>query len=403
MNLIITGGPVFDGETLTPHGSVLVRDGKVAAVFNDPSSAGLSHPAISGQDPGTLTTIDAQGSLIMPGLVDLHSDSLERSIEKRKGVFFDVEFALLNLDRQLAACGITTFFHALSFADNELGLRSPKTAESCIRKIKAFTDSPQSLVRHKTHIRYEVGSRHSFEIILSLLEEGLVDLISIMDHTPGQGQFKSLADYMKFHLSEYDLTREEVEDRAKEKQDSNAAAWEMVAALAERVTALGIPMLSHDDDTPEKVDLVRTMGVTACEFPVSMAAAERAWSLNMAIFMGSPNLIRDASTNGNLKATQVLEAGALTGLVSDYYPESLFQAAFAAGRKTNSPTAGLAAVTSGPGRFIHPETGPGQLRPGAPADILIVNQDHSWAHVTQALVSGRRVFSIEEPPMSRAV
>ena len=398
MNLMITGGPIFDGEALIPGGTVLVREGNVAEVLCDDRSAS---PAALPQDG--LRTIDTKGSLIMPGLVDLHSDSLERSIEKRKGVFFDVEFALLNLDRQLAACGITTFFHALSFADNELGLRSPKNSESCIRKIKAFTDSPQSLVRHKAHLRYEVGSKQSFEAILSLLDDGLVDLVSIMDHTPGQGQFKSLADYLKFHLAEYDLTREEITHRARQKQDNNRTAWEMVSDLCRRVRTAGIPMLSHDDDTPEKVDLVRLMGIGASEFPVTMAAAQKAKSSGMAIFMGSPNLIRDASTNGNLKASQVLEAGALTGLVSDYYPESLFQAAFAAGRKKGSLAQGLAAVTSGPGRYIHPDTGPGRLVPGAPADILIVNQDHAWAHVTRAFVGGRQVFSIEEAPLSRAV
>jgi len=392
MNLSITGGPVFDGSQLIPEGAVTVRNGRVVEVTagNPKNSQGLR-------------TIHTRGGLIMPGLVDLHSDSLERSIEKRKGVFFDVEFALLNLDRHLAACGITTFFHALSFADNELGLRSPETAADCVRQIKAFNNSPQSLVRHNTHIRYEVGSRQSFEKILGLLDQGLVDLFSIMDHTPGQGQFKSLSDYMTFHLAEYDLTRDEVESRAREKQGRNCGAWQMVSALAEKVKSCGVPMLSHDDDTPKKVDLVRSLGVGACEFPVSMAAAVQASEAGMAVFMGSPNLIRDASATGNLKASQVLETGRLTGLVSDYYPESLFQAAFKAGRKINNLSTGLAVVTSGPGRYIDPDTGPGQLLPGAPADILIVNQDHAWAHITQAFVSGRQVFSIETPPLSCAV
>ncbi|WP_020587386.1 alpha-D-ribose 1-methylphosphonate 5-triphosphate diphosphatase [Desulfobacter curvatus] len=402
MNFFITGGPVFDGRRLIPQGSVLVHHGRVVEVSCS-SRSDMNVARKGSEAPGNLRTINTNGSLIMPGLVDLHSDSLERSIEKRKGVFFDVEFALLNLDRHLAACGITSFFHALSFADNELGLRSPGTAASCVKKIKAFTNSPQSLVRHNTHIRYEVGSRQSFEVILGLLDEGLVDLVSIMDHTPGQGQFKSLTDYLTFHLAEYDLTRDEIESRAREKLNGNQEAWDMVTTLVDVVSARGIPMLSHDDDTPEKVDLVRSMGVKATEFPVSMAAAVQASKAGMAVFMGSPNLIRDASTNGNLKASQVLETGMLTGLVSDYYPESLFQAAFKAGHKINNLEAGLAAVTSGPGGYLNPERGPGRLSPGAPADILIVNQDHAWAHITQAFVNGRQVFSIEAPHMSRAV
>ncbi len=107
-------------------------------------------------------------------------------------------------------------------------------------------------------------------------------------------------------------------------------------------------MLSHDDDTPEKVDLVRSMGVKATEFPVSMAAAVQASKAGMAVFMGSPNLIRDASTNGNLKASQVLETGMLTGLVSDYYPESLLQAAFKAGHRINNLQAAWRPSPPGP-------------------------------------------------------
>ena len=136
MNFLITGGPVFDGRRLIPEGTVLVRQGNIIDIFDENQM-----PEATENLP-PLPTIDTRGSLIMPGLVDLHSDSLERSIEKRKGVFFDIEFALLNLDRHLAACGITSFFHALSFADNELGLRSPETAAGCVRQIKAFNDSP---------------------------------------------------------------------------------------------------------------------------------------------------------------------------------------------------------------------------------------------------------------------
>ena len=147
MKTLITGGPLFDGVRLHETGSVLFENGRILDVCH---TAGIPDKA--------QTIIDTAGDLIMPGLVDLHSDSLERSIEKRKGVFFDIEFAVLNLDRQLAACGITTFCHAVSFADNELGLRSPKEAENCLRKIKAFQESGQALIRHHTHIRYEVGS-----------------------------------------------------------------------------------------------------------------------------------------------------------------------------------------------------------------------------------------------------
>ena len=382
--ILITNGPLFDGEKLYQEGSVLIEDGVVKKVYDRPVN-------IEGAQ-----SIFANKDLIMPGLVDLHSDSLERSIEKRKGVFFDIDFAILNLDRLLVSCGITSFYHAISFADNELGLRSPDQAEKCVRRIKAFNSSPQSLVTHNTHIRYEVGSEISFNIIKHLIENGFVDMVSIMDHTPEQGQFKSMESYIKFHSQEYDLSDHEIIEKAKEKKEKNKAAWDMVKELAEIVKAHNIPLLSHDDDTESKVRLLKNMGVDACEFPVTMEAARQAKSLHMDVFMGSPNLIRNSSTNGNLKASEALKNRVCTGLVSDYYPESLFQASFIAAANALSLENALKKVTSGPGSFLNLGEKPGFLVPGASADIILINRDHEWAHITKTLVKGKTVYQIDK-------
>ena len=112
--------------------------------------------------------------------------------------------------------------------------------------------------------------------------------------------------------------------------------------------------------------------------------------------MGAPNLIRDTSTNGNLKASEVLQQGILTGLVSDYYPESLCQAAFLAARHCHSLEDALTTVTSGPGKFLNCPSMPGLLASGSEADIIIVNQDHTWAHVARTCVRGRPVFQIHD-------
>ncbi|MFO7910836.1 MAG: alpha-D-ribose 1-methylphosphonate 5-triphosphate diphosphatase [Desulfotignum sp.] len=380
---LILGGPLFDGKTLSPQGTILIEGQKIVHTFAD-----TIHMV-------NAEVIDVQGRLIMPGLVDLHSDSLERSIEKRKGVFFDTDFAILNLDRQAAACGITTFCHAVSFADNELGLRSPKEAEKCVRKIKAFNDSSQALVKHRVHIRYEVGSEHSFKIVTRLVQEGLVDLVSIMDHTPGQGQFKSMASYIRFQSIEYQVPESMVLEKAKEKLANNARAWEMVSTLAETVGATGIPMLSHDDDTREKIDLICTLGIGACEFPVTLPAAEKAFARGLKIFMGAPNLLRNQSTSGSLKASEVLSQQLCTGLVSDYYPESLLQAAFLGKDFTKCPEAGLTQVTAGPGDYLTSQDTPGRLVPGADADIIIVDHSHTWAHITHTLVQGSTVYKTQ--------
>ncbi|THB77892.1 MAG: alpha-D-ribose 1-methylphosphonate 5-triphosphate diphosphatase [Desulfobacteraceae bacterium] len=382
--LLITGGPLFDGIKLYEQGSVLVEGQKVKKVFPH---------YVMVEDA---LCVDTYGDLIMPGLVDLHSDSLERSIEKRKGVFFDIDFAILNLDRQLACCGITSFCHAISFADNELGLRSPGEARKCVQKIKSFTRSDQALVKHLTHVRYEVGSKVSYEVIKELIDLELVDMISIMDHTPGQGQFKCMESYVRFHSQEYDLADDEIFEKAREKQRNNNQAWEMVSRLADQVAIREIPMLSHDDDTESKVNLIKAMGINACEFPVTLEAARKAYNFGLDVFMGAPNLIRDSSTNGNLKASDALRHNVCTGLVSDYYPESLFQASFVAARHTGNLEQALQKVTSGPGLFLNRDSSPGFITPGTDADIIIVNRDHEWAHINRSFVRGRTIFQIQD-------
>jgi alpha-D-ribose 1-methylphosphonate 5-triphosphate diphosphatase len=205
-----------------------------------------------------------------------------------------------------------------------------------------------------------------------------------------------MASYLKFHSEEYELSSCEILEKAKAKQDNNHRAWEMVRILTRTVSDRGIPMLSHDDDTKGRIDLIKSMGIRACEFPVTLEAARSAFENGLQIFMGAPNLIRDTSTNGNLKASDVLKEGLCTGLVSDYYPESLFQAAFIAGERMSDLERALHTVTSGPGAFLNTGSRPGFLAPGAGADILIVNRDYRWAHIAGAFIKGRSVFHIQK-------
>ena len=176
----IYGGPVFDGRRLLPDGAVVIRRGVIEEVVAD-------RPV-----PAAANMHDVNGRLIMPGLVDLHSDTLEKCIEMRPGVFFDAEFALLSLDQRIAACGITTFCHAVSLADNELGLRSAEYAEALVRLIKRSVEENRFKVRHLVHLCHEIGSDIGGFRSGRMIDGGLVDVFSIMDHTPGQGQFRAL-------------------------------------------------------------------------------------------------------------------------------------------------------------------------------------------------------------------
>jgi len=381
-NTCLYGGPIFDGERLLEKGSILFSKEGIVQV-------------LEGDDiPSARNSFNVHGRLIAPGLVDLHSDALEKCIEIRPGVYFDAEFALQNLDRRIVSCGITTFCHALSFADNELGLRSSERAESMVRLIRHYSQSRKSAVRHMVHARYEIGAKHGSEVIQRLLDERLIDAVSFMDHTPGQGQFKTLESFINYYAGTYKLTRKEILCMVDHKKKTREPGWDKAMDLASRIRKEHLPFLSHDDDSLEKVALLKEIGVTASEFPVCMEAAQAAKKFNMKVFMGAPNLIRGCSSNNHLKASDALEAGMCDALVSDYYPECLLQAPFTASKKYNiNLYETLKLVTSTPGDYLKQRIKAGRLIEGTPADLIIVDHAEPWTRIAQTWVSGRCVYN----------
>lgn len=274
MKTCLYGERLFDGENLYDDGAgVLFDQSGILEVSSKDLSSAADHCVDGGQ------------SFILPGLVDLHCDVLEKCIEMRPGVLFDPQFALAALDRRLAAAGITTFCHAVSFTDNELGLRSPNIAALVVYDIKTFDSSPCASVRHRVHGRFEVGSDQALPIFENLLRKGFLDLASIMDHTPGQGQFRTLEAFYRYYSGTYKLSQAETESLANEKIRKSETAWLNVVDLAHMVQRCRVPLLSHDDDSPAKVQLVHDLGAVGCEFPVTLEAALDAKSRSMAVLV----------------------------------------------------------------------------------------------------------------------
>lgn len=380
--ICLYGGSIFDGERLYPKGAVLFSKEGIIRV-------------IEGDDiPPADDSFNVHGRLIAPGFVDLHSDALEKCIEMRPGTYFDAEFALQNLDTRLSACGITTFCHAVSFADNELGLRSSEKAEDLVRLIRLYSQTRKTTIRHMVHARYEIGSMRGLEILMRLLDERLIDAVSFMDHTPGQGQFKTIQSFVEYYGGTYKLSQEELICMVDQKKRTREIGWEKVVDLALRIREDRLPFLSHDDDSPEKVALVKELGVSASEFPVTIEAAGAAKARRMKVFMGAPNLIRGQSTNGHLKALDTITRGVCDGLVSDYYPECLLQAPFVASKECSLKLQEtMKLVTSNPGKFLIQSTKAGRIIKGVPADLIIIDHAGPWARIAQTWVSGRCVYN----------
>lgn len=375
------GGPLFDGKNLHDEGIILFDKNGIISI-NNPLAIHLADELH-----------DVEGRYIMPGLVDLHSDALEKCIEMRPGVFFDHKFAIQNLDRRLAACGITSFCHAISFGEGEMGLRSQKEADRLLRLVKAFSDSGKACVRHYVHARYEIGTINGTDYVEGLLDSGLLDIVSVMDHTPGQGQFRDLESFSNYYGKTYALTEHELVTMVDRKQKRQAEGWEAIKNLIEKVVDHGVPVMSHDDDSNAKVELLKVLGVTASEFPVTMEAALSAREKGMKVFMGAPNMIRGLSSNGHLTASETVKNRLCNGFISDYYPESLVQAPFVAEKQVGTDMAeAFRLATSGPGEYLKSSGSAGRLDEGTPADIIIVSPSNDWASVEQTWVAGSCVY-----------
>jgi len=377
------GGPLFDGRTLFPEGYVVMLGGKIAEL--GPGRPGLQCTASK----------DVQGRLMAPGFVDLHSDALEKCIELRPGAHFDHIFALEGLDRRLAAAGVTSFCHAVAFLDTPMGLRSPDSAACMVSSVQAFAASARSTIRHLVHIRFEVGSHEAATPIQKLLHERPPDLFSIMDHSPGQGQFKTMESFLHYYANTYAISLARAEQIGRERTHQSSRAWEDSFELLETVRAFDIPILSHDDDTAAKVDMIASLGAAGSEFPVSLEAACQAREEGLHVCMGSPNLLRGRSTNNNVTAAEILTAGLCDTLVSDYSPESLSQSPFFAHRELGLGLAeALSTVTSNPGSLLsHGWAAPGRLLPEAEADLVIIDTTPPWARVWETWVGGQRVYA----------
>lgn len=370
-------------DRVLPRASVRVEAGRIAEVVEGPAAgAGLA----------------GEGSLLlMPGIVDLHGDMIERELEPRPGAGFPVEMAVLELDKRLAATGVTTAYTAVSFSDSRTfgHVRSEARAREIIETIVRLRGV--LLTEMRVHARFEVNNERAAPVLRDLVAAGAVDLVSLTDHTPGQGQYRDLERYVRYISHSKGRDRAEVEATARERVAERRArpqTWELVREVTELARAKGIPLASHDDDLPAKVALMQDLGATISEFPVSLEAAAEAKRRRMWTVMGAPNALRGISLSGNLGALETLRAGLLDALAADYHPAALLRAAFAtAGGGLLPLPEAVALVTSGPARAVDLDDR-GRIAVGLRADLAVV-EPLPVPRLRAAVREGRFIYADE--------
>lgn len=336
--------------------------------------------------------VDLGQLLILPGLVDIHSDAVEKEIEPRPGATFPIRQSLIELDKKLAMSGITTMFHAIAFNDESITTsRSTAMAEEIIEQIHA-TNRTELSVDNFIHARYEITSFPSAAVIRKLIANGRIQLLSIMDHTPGQGQFKSIETWKRFHLPTYDLTDAQAETIISKKRLDQKQAYYLVKELLDFAKENDMILLSHDDDLPEKIDVTCDLGITISEFPLGVDVAAYAQKKGLATGMGAPNVVRGKSQSGNISARQVIENQCCDFLCSDYHPSSLLQAAFVMNREMQMPLSTAVAMVSSTPAKIAGLNDRGRIAPDLLADLTILD-DRDIPKIVTTLKAGEVVYN----------
>ncbi len=360
------------------HGTVMLQGNRIARI-----------------DSGTTVptgAIDCEGDLVMPGLIELHTDNLERHIQPRPGVHWPHDAAILAHDAELAALGITTVFDALRVGSVISGNSNyGEYARQLADEIMAARAAGLLRISHFLHLRAEICSETLTSELAKFGDHDRVGIVSLMDHTPGQRQFANMDALRAYMRGKYGLT----EDEFLAHVDAQMAMGNRVRTVHEAATvsaaqSMGAVLASHDDTTADHVAASAGHGAGLAEFPTTVEAAAACRDHAIAVMMGAPNLIRGGSHSGNVAARDLAEAGLLDILSSDYVPASLLGGALMLADLWGNTPRGIATVTSAPAQAAGlPDRG--ALAEGLRADLIRVRRAGASAAVRGTWSAGRRV------------
>lgn len=362
------------------HGSLLIRDGVIA----DISAGASSLPQAQ----------DLDGALLLPGLIELHTDNLEKHMSPRPGVDWPSASAVLTHDAQIVAAGITTVFDALSIGDiNPKGKRMQQLGVM-LEAIAAAEAAGQTRAEHRLHLRCEVSHPQCLELFRELVEQPLVQLVSVMDHAPGQRQFARMEKYREYYMGKYHLSPAEMDAFVTEQLANSARhSDQQRAAIVDICHSRELALASHDDATLDHVEESAGYGMAIAEFPTTFEAAEASHARGLKVLMGAPNIVRGGSHSGNIAAADLARRGVLDILSSDYYPASLLQAALGLAEQNNGydlPRA-IATISLAPARAAGLDDR-GEIAVGLRADLVQAQVHKGQPVIGQVWRQGRRVF-----------
>jgi alpha-D-ribose 1-methylphosphonate 5-triphosphate diphosphatase len=376
---------IYNAAIITPdevieNASLRVVDGKIIEIDRENQLL-----------DGVTDAINANGAIVMPGIIDVHTDALDAEIIPRPGADIPVPIAFRELERKMSGCGFTTVYHSLhlGYEMAEHFSRSKYTRNEVFEQVYR-SSLGHTLLNNKIHLRFEVSGISAYDACFDLISKGYIAMLSVMDHTPGQGQFNKET-FLKYALKDGKTEAEalaEYHDRiSRPKIDG-----EKLQALIDHAVAHNIPVASHDDDTIEKVDQMYALGIRICEFPITMETAEHATKLGMHVIGGASNILRGGSLSGNVSMTDAVVNGFVDTLCSDYYPPAILHSVFKLYEEQGLPLhEAVNLATLHPARAAKIDQSTGSISAGKDADLLIVKTINGIPMVTHTIVKGNIV------------
>ncbi|PEH53885.1 alpha-D-ribose 1-methylphosphonate 5-triphosphate diphosphatase [Yersinia kristensenii] len=347
-------------EDQVVSGSLEIHHGKIRSFSDRPTQLSAA--------------LDGQNSWLLPGLIELHTDNLDKFFTPRPNVDWPAHSAMSSHDALMVASGITTVLDAVAVGDVRDGGHRLDNLQKMINAVVESQRAGLNRAEHRIHLRCELPHDSTLPLFEELMMQPELSLVSLMDHSPGQRQFASRAKYREYYQGKYHLNDMQMAE-FEEEQISLSARWSRQnrQAIAAHCRERGIALASHDDATAEHVAESQALGSVIAEFPTTEVAAKASHQHGLQVLMGAPNIVRGGSHSGNVAAHQLATLGVLDILSSDYYPASLLDAAFRIAQdSTNSFTLPQAVnlVTRNPARALGLEDR-GVIAEGKRADLIL--------------------------------
>lgn len=382
MYIIHNGKIVTEEEILEGH-AVVVKDEIIQSIIPENKAKLIRNAEF----------IDANGGFISPGFIDIHSDYIESIASPRPTSMMDMDISLREAEKILIGHGITTMYHSLSFYREDMfthkPIRKPSNVQRLVDAIDRTHHQPH-LIRHRLHARFELDNIDEVDRLIDNINNDKVHLLSFMDHTPGQGQYRDLEVFRNTLKGYRNISDDEVNVIILERKSREQMTLDKIAEVAEIAMDKGIAVASHDDDNVEKLNLVKTFGTTISEFPITLDIAEKAKELELQTVVGAPNVLLGGSHSGNLSAVEAIGNRCADILCSDYYPASLLHAVFELHEKHGKDLHDMfKMVTLNPAKAVRMEHEIGSIKRGKKADLLVIERmDDGYPMLTKTIVNG---------------